>query len=158
MDLVANKIITMRSTRVTADVNGSSIQGFGDVMANLNREINAIVGRTMGGLIDAAIIIRRATENEEPKVPVDTGNLRHSWFTSSFYDGRNPGLFLGFSANYALWVHEMVGADFTSARRSRKTGKIYLPRQGAGAKFLETKINNHHDDILKAIRDKAQIP
>jgi hypothetical protein len=147
-----------RVTTVSADANGSSIQGFGDVMTNLNREIGAIVGRTMGGLIDAAIIIRRATETEEPKVPVDTGNLRHSWFTSSFYDGQNPGLFLGFSANYALWVHENVGADFTSPRKHRKTGKMYTPRQGSGAKFLEAKINTHHDDILNAIKNKAQIP
>lgn len=151
----------MAKYSVVANEGGAEIQGWGEVMQNLNREIQNIIGRSMGGLIDATILIHRAVENEEPKIPVDTANLRHSWFTSTFYEGKNPGIFFGYSANYALWVHEMVDADFTTPRM-RKKGKakkatLYTPRAGSGAKFLETKINRHHDDILKAIGNKAKI-
>lgn len=151
----------MAKYSVVASEGGAEIQGWGDVMQNLNREIQNIVGRSMAGLIEATMLIHVATETEDPKVPVDTGNLRHSWFTSPFYEGGNPGMFFGFAANYALTVHEMVDADFTTPRM-RKKGKakkatLYTPRAGAGAKFLETKINRHHDDIIKAIAGKAKI-
>jgi len=55
----------------------------------------------------------------------------------------DPVLILGFSANYALWVHEMVDAIFQ--------------RPGAGAKFLEAALKRNKNAILRAIADSAKI-
>lgn len=124
-------------------ISAEGIKGFDEVIKNLSDEIKAMEERSMEGLIDAAIIIRRAMDLEEPKIPVDTNNLRGSYFTETVKENGKPGLILGFTANYALWVHEMVDAKFK--------------RKGSGAKFMESALNRHHDDVLKAIADKAKI-
>jgi hypothetical protein len=56
---------------------------------------------------------------------------------------RQPTVVLGFSANYAMFVHEMVGANFG--------------REGSGAKFLEASLKRNKDKILKAIQGGAKI-
>jgi hypothetical protein len=118
-------------------------------------------------------------DTESPTIPVDTGNLRQSWFVTTSkgnVDGQNPEfkgkdagkmhtqhssvvpnmqalatakgnknkplLIMGFSANYATFVHENVGANFQ--------------RPGAGAKFFESAIKNHEGEILGVIKKEAK--
>lgn len=156
-----------------------SLKGFNEVQANLNKEILAIKNRTMKGLIRAQIIIRRDMELSAPKIPVDTGNLRSSYFTvtstgrieaggaasfrgddagklaanhqavinsnkSAAAQKKMPSLIMGFSAFYAWYVHEMVGAHFG--------------REGAGAKFFESALKRNSSLILKVIAQEARIP
>jgi hypothetical protein len=152
-------------------------EGVDKVLSNLNREIEAIKFRSLGGLIVGSIIVRRDMEVTSPLVPVDLGNLRASWFTvtrlgagstTSAFVGEDaselaykyimsindakadadadsdPILIMGFSAGYALWVHELVDGTFK--------------RPGAGAKFLESALKRNKNAILRAIADSAQIP
>ena len=58
--------------------------------------------------------------------------------------GKGPLLIMGFSAFYAWFVHEMVGA-------------VNWTRDGSGAKFLEAAIKNTYDKILSIIRDEAKV-
>lgn len=132
-----------------------SILGFDEVLRNLSREIQNIQGRSAEGLVRAAEWLRFDMDHVSPKIPVDTNNLRGSWFTETFHQGKDLGVVLGFTANYALWVHEMVDADFTSVRTRR--GKEYKPREGAGAKFMEAALNRNHDKILEIIHQYAKI-
>ena len=139
----------------------TQVTGFDNVMRNLNAEIKAIKGRSMKGLIEGVAIIHRGTETQTPKVPVDTGNLRNSWFTTPGSFMGSPYVQFGYTANYAAFVHEMVGADFTSARprydKRTKKMKMYTPRKGAGAKFLETAITDNKEEILEVVRKNAYI-
>ena len=57
--------------------------------------------------------------------------------------GRNKFLMMGYSANYALYVHEMMGANFK--------------RPGAGPKWLESAIKNNSAKIVQIVKDNAQI-
>ena len=57
-----------------------SLRGLNQFMSRLNKEIRKIENRTLDGLIRAAIIVHRDTENTVPKTPVDIGNLRASFF------------------------------------------------------------------------------
>lgn len=56
------------------------VQGLKEVIKNLNLAMDKLGGATLQGLIKSAIMIRRATEQESPLTPVDTGNLRASFF------------------------------------------------------------------------------
>ena len=123
---------------------GAQILGLDKVGANLNKEILKIKGRSMKGLIEAAAFIRRDMEQTDPKIPVDTGNLRASWFTTTIRQTVNIfGVLMGFTANYAVWVHEMVDAVFK--------------RPGAGAKFFEYALKRNKQKILEIIRNNARI-
>jgi len=67
------------------------IQGLNEVIANLNAEIQAMETRTMSGLIRAVALLRRSMDEEAPKIPVDTGNLRASWFVVTSRGGTPIG-------------------------------------------------------------------
>ena len=159
------------------------LTGLQTVIGNLNKEKVVLHQKSLKGLIDAAIIVRRATDKEMPKIPVDTGNLRASWFATTIksttkggtFKGkdaaelksghsqvvsiakgavsaiRHPALIMGFSANYAAFVHEMEGAQF-SGRKGKKSG-----REGSGAKFFESAINNHKGEILGILAKNTYI-
>ena len=55
----------------------------------------------------------------------------------------HPFVILGFSAFYGVYVHEMVGANFT--------------KEGSGAKFFISAINRTQDEVLQVIKEEARI-
>jgi hypothetical protein len=63
---------------------------------------------------------------------------------SQTYDG--PFLIMGYSANYALWVHEMIGVKEEN-----------WSRKGSNAKWFEAALKKQRDNIVKIIRDNAKI-
>jgi len=56
---------------------------------------------------------------------------------------KQPMVILGYSAFYATYVHENIGATFQ--------------RPSAGAKWLQAAIENERDNILRVIREEAKI-
>jgi len=126
----------------------TGIKGMDIVLSNLNKEIKAIEGRSMQGLIRAAIILRADMDTTPPLIPIDTGNLRSSWFTTNFRQGTMFGLTMGFSANYAVFVHEMV---------DKGSKVINWSRPDSGPKFFEASLKRNKERILQEIADNATI-
>ena len=155
---------------------------FAVIMARLNAEIKLIKGRTVEGLMEASIHIRRETEDVSPVTPVDKGNLRQSYFAvasngkkvndpvgSGRFKGpdasemkadhsaligeskgiasasKDPLVIMGYSANYAAPVHEMVGKQF------HRRDKV------AGPKWFETAVYRNRDKIVRIVADNAKI-
>jgi hypothetical protein len=56
-----------------------------------------------------------------------------------------PVLIMGFTANYAAWVHEMIGKN------------INWSKEGSGPKFFQRAIEDKRDSILATIKREAQI-
>jgi hypothetical protein len=73
-------------------------------MRNLNKEIKNIEGRTKAGLWQAALLVRHQSQE---LTPVDTGNLKGSAFTDSYDTPKGPGAVIGYTATYAVYVHEI---------------------------------------------------
>lgn len=121
----------------------AQLKGIDIVVRNLNKEIKKIEGRSLKGLIKSAALIRKDMEDTPPLIPVDTGNLRASWFTSPFMIGKLQGLLIGFTAAYAFFVHEIIGRNFK--------------RLGAGAKFFEAALKRNTNKILSIIQQEAKI-
>ena len=144
------------------------LEGLDNVMQNLSKEIKAIEGRTIQGLIDACIIVWRDMEGD---VPFDLGNLRASFFIVTSLGehagmepkdakmstehmvvvsgakaltkgGSTPVAVMGFSANYAVFVHENMEAKF---------------RSGKKPKFFENALKRNSQKILKTIAENAEI-
>lgn len=114
------------------------VTGLNKVLANLNREIKKIEGRTKAGLWQAALIIQRRSMQ---LTPVDENNLRPSAYAHAYDTPSGPGAEIGYTASYAVFVHEV-----------QATHKP--PTQW---KFLETAIKEKEKDALEAIRSKAKV-
>lgn len=142
----------------------SYLKGLDDVLRNLNREIKAIEGRSLKGMLLAVAEIRRDIDQIPPKVPIGptaeqvaalekmgiyrehgTGNLRASWFSEPLNLPTGPAVIFGHAANYAAYVHEMIGA-------------IHWSRPGAGPKWLQAHIRRTKDRTLRIIGENARIP
>ena len=173
------------------------------LMEELNMELSQVKGGSVKGLIMAAAFIRRATESQPPLTPVDTGNLRASWFVvsgsgisagrgginsssgnpdssgnkfigpnaarmgadhasviaksqgivKSISMGENKAVMLGYTAHYSGWVHEMIGAEFNPKNRKGTKRR----REGAGAKWLQSAIQNNKSKIVEIVRDNAKV-
>lgn len=60
-----------------------TIKGIERTMKTINEKVKKIQGRiTSDGFIRVAIEIQRRTENDYPLTPMDTGNLRSSYFAT----------------------------------------------------------------------------
>jgi hypothetical protein len=119
---------------------GFRLKGTQNVIKNLNKYAKRSEANSFKGLIQVAIVIRRSMEKEEPKVPVDTGNLRSSWFTNTNLTSQGPEMRIGFSANYAVKVHEAEGTKFR--------------RPGSGPKFLEKALKRNEEVTLKILKNE----
>jgi len=118
------------------------ILGYEKVMMNLNKQIKQIQGRSLNGLIQAASYVRYSMDTHAPLIPVDTGNLRQSWRIVPFEKGDKFGVLMGFSANYALFVHENDNAHFQ--------------RPGAGARFFEIALDREKEKIFQIIQNSIK--
>lgn len=157
-----------------SQVKDFKLKGLSTILQNLNKEIKKIEGRSLQGLIQAAVKVRYDMGHTPPLVPWDTGNLNASWFiatskgtvetpTPTFKDdekmgaehasithyyassiaGTDPKVVMGFTARYALPVHEMIQGEFQ--------------KEGAGAKFFEAALTRNRKEILSIIKKKVQI-
>lgn len=149
-----------------------NIKGLENISKNINKVISDTNEKSMGGMIRAAIFIRRETEKTIPKTPVDSGNLRASWFVTtrkttqqgSNADGavvatgksllqikKIPAAMIGFTANYAAAVHEMGVSGATAGK------VIKWNRRGSGAKYLETPLLENQDKIIQIIGNEIKL-
>jgi len=162
------------------------LKGINEVMANINKELMKIKGRTQEGLVEAAIQIQVDMVVTPPTVPVDTGNLRASKFITTpqgilnqtpIFKARkgmkpttamklvtemaanhsattqlthtliasktDPVVVLGFTANYAVFVHENVTAKFKGT--------------GTGAKFFEQALVRNEKRVIDIVQKYAKI-
>jgi hypothetical protein len=117
----------------------AGIRGIDNVVRNLNRALDKKKRASVKGLILAAAFIRRDMESTPPLIPVDTGNLRASWFTTTGYRNGDPFIQMGFNAEYAVLVHEMTDAD------------VQWKRSGSGPKFFESALKRNKETLLRII-------
>ena len=84
----------------------------------------------------------RLQREAQLRVPVDTGNLKTSAYTRQVGTQNKPSYEVGFTAHYALWVHEAVGMKLKgkprrSTKKRKARGFYWDPQSRSQAKFLE---------------------
>lgn len=118
------------------------LTGIGKFANAVNKVVANVNDNTMKALIESAVLIRRHMDKVEgDKIPVDTGNLRASWFATP--ENLKRSVTLGFTSNYAIKVHESVGQKFK--------------REGSGAKFLEKALKANGKTILNTIKEANKL-
>lgn len=146
------------------------IKGFKRVSKNLNRAIKEIEGKSLKGLILAAIYLRRDMNTTSPTVPVDFRNLEASFFIVT-----GKGIVSGAPSFKGKGAGE-VGKSYTTAVGKAKSTvlthaepfviigfganyAIYVhenygakfKKSGSGAGFLLAALKRNHKKILSII-------
>ena len=157
-------------------------RGLPTVIKNLNDQIALIKGRTLKGLIRGSSVIKETMDSTPPTIPVDTGNMRHSWFTvtnnGGVIAGRNPSFVpskyndrdLGrLSSDHARAISEAgalvkgkepaVALGFSAYYTMwvhENIGATFT-KPGSGAKFFESAVKASSRKVLDMIRMEAKI-
>lgn len=126
-----------------------SVLGKDELLANLKGRFNLVKKNTQAGMLAAGLKVQRLSQQ---RVPVDTGNLRASAYTQ-----RSPDVQLavevGYTAAYALFVHENVGQVLAGQPRASGRGVYWGPH--GQPKFLESALLDLKDDIVHMIAEYA---
>ena len=155
-------------------------EGLDTVVKNLNAEISKIENGSLAGLLRATVIVRRSIDSETPMVPVDTGNLRSSWFVVSSKGNIEKGGSARFVDRPKNILEQLRTDHSTIIRSSITNAKGMIPkvifgfsafyaeyvheaigtnfkRPGSGAKYLEAAIKSNAMKILDMVRQEAAV-
>lgn len=137
---------------------GGEVKGLEEITRNINRQIAAMPRATMAGLMAAGLIVQR---DAQLHVPVDTGNLKASAFTRKAQKSsdRKPAVEVGFTASYAVFVHENMEQKLRGVPRTSGSGKgrYWDPQGRAGPKFLQNAVADNQRKIVDTIAAHAKV-
>ena len=156
------------------------IRGMKEVISNLNKELDLIDNKTLRGLIRSAIIIRRDMEKTPPLIPVDTGNLRASFFTvtkkgsvssPNFRSTKDKKVNVGeMSANHSKAISEassqvnttkeptlVLGFSAKYATKVHEDTESHRKKEGSGPFFLSQALQRNRKRIIDLVRREAKI-
>lgn len=134
---------------------GVKIRGIREAKANLDRFIDDVKGRKVIRAIRSALIII-APEAARMTPVGKTSNLINSQFLDVMVNGTRVTGRVGYSANYAVYVHEAKGTLKGRPRPASQGGGNYWDPAGE-PKFLEKAGENTHSDVDRAIKKELSI-
>lgn len=117
----------------------AKVTGLQAVLGNLKRVKGDVANGVERGVVKAGLALQRASQKV---VPVDTGNLKGSAFTKKEGTGFETDAIVGYTAGYAIFVHEDLEAQHA---------------EGKQAKFLEGPARELAPQLVEIIRKEAQI-
>lgn len=107
------------------------------------------------GLLKAGLALQR---DSQKIVPVETGKLKRSAYTKIVSDdGKHPEVIVGYSTDYALYVHEDLSKAHGGAYNLKHAADIAAGRDFARgenqqAKFLERPLRENRKRYIEILR------
>lgn len=150
--------------------------GIDTVNANLHRVLKEIKYKSLLGMVEASILIRRDMEETPPTIPVDLGNLRASWFTTSRLGGGSNRKFRGAKAEEYAAERTAAIASTKEVVKAQKEPSLIMgfsvnyaapvhemigakfKRPGSGAKFFQAALSRNTKQIVKIIKASVELP
>lgn len=118
-----------------------------NAVRGLTNQILKMQMATVAGVNAAADYLKEQTENVPPTTPKDKGDLRKSFFKRVTEVPNGIQLEVGYSAPYALYVHEMTSPPY---------GLVQWTEPGSGPKWFEIHIQKDKKMMLAYIRAYAE--
>jgi hypothetical protein len=142
----------------------ASLEGLPEALAKIRETYKRKGDAVERGLKKAGLQLQRWSQQI---VPVDYGILKGSAFTRKTKgEGFNAEVQVGYTANYAIWVHENIdnahGAKFNLKHAEElaehPTTGPYRHSRGPNqtAKFLENPAREHAQDIKNIVAEEAR--
>lgn len=122
-----------------AKKKGATVTGVEETIKRMYTVMGETAKGMERGLIKAGLFLQRESQKV---VPVDTGALKNSAFTRKTGSGFRTNVTVGYTVEYAIYVHEDMDAR-------HKPGKI--------AKYLEVPARDNREKIMAIIRGEAQL-
>ena len=132
----------------------NKIEGVKQVLDNLKKEDQKLADRMSRALRIAGLTLQRESQG---LVPVDFGNLKASAFTRAEGNGYDTVVSVGYTASYAIYVHEAVGMVLKGQPRPGGRGRYWDPQGKAQAKFLEEPSRRLAPELMRIIQEAAKI-
>lgn len=135
-------------------IAASAIKGLDKVLKNLRRKTKEMGDGCQRGVREASLLLLRESQQ---LVPIDFGLLRASGFANVVGEGFAARGSVGYSASYALYVHEAVGMVLQGQPRPGGRGRYWDPQGRAQAKFLEEPMRRLAPRLRNIIRQNMRI-
>ncbi len=120
-----------------AALNQLNVKGMKDIQKSLGKERRRLEKAVPQGLAVAGLLLQRESQL---LAPVDYGILKASAFTRSEGKGFSTVVNVGYTANYAMYVHENIAMKGKGQPREPGKpgrGNFWDPAGRGQAKFLE---------------------
>ena len=134
----------------------ASIKIFGIqiVLGNMARRQAQVEAGAVAGLKLAGLMLQKDSQSH---VPVEFGPLKASAYTRASGKGFDTVVDVGYTAAYALYVHEKTGMVLKGQPRPSGRGKFWDPAPQASAKFLEEPLRRLRPQMSQMIFQSAKI-
>lgn len=135
----------------------NKITGVYSVVAELKRYTNSMAVGVGLGLREAGVLLQKESQKS---VPIEFGNLRASAYTIARGAGFGTSVDVGYTASYALYVHEKVGMVLRGQPRRPSPphiGKYWDPQGQGQAKFLEAPARRLAPQLIRIIVARARL-
>ena len=134
--------------------NIRGIRGVEQVIRNIRLKNKRLGAGCERGIKLASLFLLRESQR---LVPVDTGTLKASGFARTTGKGYGTRGGVGYTAAYAIFVHENVEMKLKGQPRPGGRGRFWDPQGRGQAKFLEEPARRHAVKIRGIIRDSMRI-
>lgn len=116
------------------------ITGVDSTVANVNKMLEQVKLKTLGGLMEGAEYIHKDILLTPPVVPKRTGKLEESWVAKPYsYSKIKPIVEAGFDIDYAIYVHENMDPT------------INWTKINSGPKFLELGLKRNTQEVVDVV-------
>ena len=126
----------------------NAVEGFAEVMRNLDNELAKIKGNAREGLLEAGIQIEGVSDR---RVPVEFGNLRGSSY-ARFAPNEPDVVEVGYGAAYAPFVHSATEEKLRGQARPSGLGTYWNPGRSL---FLQSAVEDNLFQIVDIVRSRA---
>lgn len=133
---------------------GVKVRGIREAKANLNRIVGDIQGRKVVRAIKSALLI--VAPEAAGMTPRATSTLINSQFQEVMVNGTLITGRIGYSANYAVYVHEAKGTLKGKPRPAKRGGGNYWDPSGE-PKFLEKAGERRKSDVDAVVKKELSL-
>lgn len=133
---------------------GVKVRGIREAKANLNRIVGDIQGRKVVRAIKSALLI--VAPEAAGMTPRATSTLINSQFQEVMVNGTRITGRIGYSANYAIYVHGAKGTLKGKPRPAKQGGGNYWDPSGE-PKFLEKAGERRKSDVDAVVKKELSL-
>lgn len=125
------------------------------VMANMNKEIAGIKARSLAGLLEVGLLTERESK---ARVPREYGLLSASGYTQKAPESTdtNPQVEVGFTSDYAVYVHENLEAKLRGKKRPSGIGTYWSP--DGEPRYLAKAVEVVTPKVIDVMKKHSEIP